>query len=250
MITDYLETIIEAESIEAIWDLQTQYLAGFGFDRVIYGFTRFWSRDYWGDPDDIMVLSNHPAEYTEAYVKEGYYFKAPLVKWAMENNGACSWTWTRRKGETEGFTKDELEVIEFNKKYEVSAGYTISYNRDYSRDRAAMALSAKPGVTQEEVDALWEKHGREITLACNVFHMKALNMPHSYGRATLTNRQREVLEWAGEGKNNQDIGTIMGLTSATVEKHLRLARKALDVETTAQAVLKASFQNQIYIIEA
>ena len=40
----------------------------------------------------------------------------------------------------------------------------------------------------------------------------------------------------------------MGLTSATVEKYLRLAREALDVDTTAQAVLKASFQNQIYVL--
>jgi LuxR family transcriptional regulator len=39
----------------------------------------------------------------------------------------------------------------------------------------------------------------------------------------------------------------MGLTAATVEKHLRLAREALDVDTTAQAVLKASFQNQIFL---
>ena len=41
----------------------------------------------------------------------------------------------------------------------------------------------------------------------------------------------------------------MGLTPATVEKHLRLARQALSVETTAQAVLKAAFQNQIFFLE-
>ena len=66
----------------------------------------------------------------------------------------------------------------------------------------------------------------------------------------LTGRQREALEWVGEGKTTQDIATIMGLTQATVEKHLRLAREALGVETTAQAVLKASYQNQIFVIES
>ena len=58
----------------------------------------------------------------------------------------------------------------------------------------------------------------------------------------------EVLEWVGDGKTTADIATIMGLTLATVEKHLRLARESLDVDTTAQAVLKASFQNQIYVL--
>jgi len=40
------------------------------------------------------------------------------------------------------------------------------------------------------------------------------------------------------------------LTPATVEKHLRLAREALDVETTAQAVLKAAFYNKMFVLEA
>ena len=57
-----------------------------------------------------------------------------------------------------------------------------------------------------------------------------------------------MLEWVGDGKTAQDISTIMGVSPATIEKHLRLAREALDVETTAQAVLKASFQNQLYAV--
>lgn len=47
----------------------------------------------------------------------------------------------------------------------------------------------------------------------------------------------------------QDIALLMGLTPATIEKHLRLAREALNVETTAQAVLKAALQNQMFVID-
>jgi LuxR family transcriptional regulator len=50
-------------------------------------------------------------------------------------------------------------------------------------------------------------------------------------------------------QDHQDTALLMGLTSATVEKHLRLAREALAVETTAQAVLKAAFANQMFILE-
>ena len=41
----------------------------------------------------------------------------------------------------------------------------------------------------------------------------------------------------------------MGLTAATVEKHLRLARESMGVETTAQAVLKAAFTNQMFVMD-
>ena len=83
----------------------------------------------------------------------------------------------------------------------------------------------------------------------NVFHLKLLTLPYS-GARHLTQRQREVLQWVGDGKTAQDIGLLMGLTAATVEKHLRLAREALDVETTAQAVLKAAFYNQMFTVDS
>ena len=83
----------------------------------------------------------------------------------------------------------------------------------------------------------------------NVFHLKQLTLACS-GARELTQRQREVLQWVGDGKTAQDIALLMGLTAATVEKHLRLAREALDVETTAQAVLKAAFYNQMFTIDA
>jgi LuxR family transcriptional regulator len=82
----------------------------------------------------------------------------------------------------------------------------------------------------------------------NVFHLKLLTLPYS-GARQLTQRQREVLQWVGDGKTAQDIALLMGLSAATVEKHLRLAREALDVETTAQAVLKAAFYNQMFTVE-
>ncbi len=94
---------------------------------------------------------------------------------------------------------------------------------------------------------MWSEYGREITVINNVTHLRITSMPFASSRRALTPRQREALEWVGDGKTTQDIATIMGLTPATIEKHLRLAREALEVETTAQAVLKASFQNQIFI---
>ena len=74
-------------------------------------------------------------------------------------------------------------------------------------------------------------------------------LPKFSPNTTLTKRQREVLEWIGAGKTTQDTAIILGLTPATVEKHLRLARESLNVDTTAQAVLKAAFLNQMFLIE-
>ena len=245
----YLEAIISAETVESLWATHTAKMAEFGFDRIIYGHTHFRSANSLGDPQDMLVLTNHGQEYMSRFIDEGLYFHAPMVRWALENDGACSWRWMEEQLQSGGFTPSERKVVEFNQQMDVRAGYSISFRSISFRAKAAIALTAKPGMSQDEVEDVWAAHGRDLTLMNNVMHLKVMNLPYAGNRRPLTKRQKEALEWVGDGKTMQDIAQIMGLTPATIEKHLRLAREVLDVETTAQAVLKASFQNQIFVIE-
>jgi len=249
-VLDMLEAIADACSTEEAWAVLTEAMAGVGFDRLLYGFTRYRSGRSFGDLQDILILSNHGEAYVNEFIYGGLYFNAPMVRWAAENVGARSWRLIGEQASAGQLSADEMRVVEFNRRYDVTAGYSIGFRDVSSRSKGALGLTARPGVTQEEVDALWENHGREIAAVANMAHLKLISLPHSGKRRTLTPRQREALEWVGDGKTTQDIATIMGLTPATVEKHLRLAREVLDVETTAQAVLKASFQNQIFLLEA
>ena len=74
-----------------------------------------------------------------------------------------------------------------------------------------------------------------------VMHLAVMNLPAA-DENRLTKRQREVLEWVASGKTIPEICGLIDRKQATVEKHLRLAREAMGAQTTAQAVLKASFQ--------
>ncbi len=246
MILGYLEKLNDAKTIDEVWDHHVSAMAHYGFDRLLYGFTRFRTSNSFGDRQDILLLSNHSAEFIQEFVDSEMYFHAPMVKWAAENVGACSWRWIERN--REHLTPEEIKVLDFNRRMGVTAGYSVSFKDISSRAKGAIGLVAKPGLTQEDVDIIWARHGRMIVQMNNVAHLKMTHLPYSTQRRPLTDRQREVLEWVGEGKTSQDIATIMGVSMATVEKHLRLARIALDVETSAQAVLKASIQNQIFVL--
>lgn len=244
----HLERLLAAQSIEEIWKLHTAKMAGYGFDRLLYGFTRFRTSNSFGSMDDVLVLSNHRHEYIDGFVKGGLYHHAPMVKWAAANEGACSWRWIEDHARSGAMTPSEQRVLEFNLRHGVKAGYSISFRDVSVRSKGAIGLAGHAGLRQADVDAIWAEHGREIAVINNITHLRITAMPFASSRRALTPRQREALEWVGDGKTTQDIATIMGLTAATVEKHLRLAREALDVDTTAQAVLKASFQNQIFIL--
>lgn len=244
----HLERVLEAKSVQAIWDMHLVKMAEYGFDRLLYGFTRFrTSQTHFGSADDVLMLSNHDPAYIEAFIDSGLFNHGPMVQWVLENEGPASWRLIQQVAAGQ-LTPTERRVLELNSRFNVRAGYSISF-RDHSvRAKGAIGLCARPGLTQHDVDAMWKVHGREITIINNLVHLKITSMPFASSRRALTARQREALEWVGDGKTMQDIATIMGLTPATVEKHLRLAREALDVDTTAQAVLKASYQNQIFIV--
>ena len=246
-LAEYLDALTNAPTIEELWKQLVERMAGYGFDRLIYGYTRYRSGTSLGDPQDWVILTNQPAAYMGPFVNDGLYFHAPMLRWALENTGACSWRWIEENKNT--LTSAERKVAEFNRRMGVTAGYTISFRSLSARSKGAMALTAPNGTAQREVEAIWAEHGTEILVINNVAHLKILTLPYA-GLRQLTKRQREVLEWVGDGKTTQDIADIMGLTAATVEKHLRLAREALDVETTAQAVLKAAFQNQMFVLGA
>lgn len=247
-VLSHLDDIVSSTSVEALWDLHTTHMAAFGFDRLIYGYTRYNMLHSLGDPQDWVLLTNHDPDYMRAFLDDGLLFQAPMVRWALENSGACSWRWLEEMKRTENLSASEQRVVDFNRKMQVTAGYTISFKSVSERVKAAIALTAKPGLSQDAVEQIWARHGDEIIVANNVMHLKLLTLPYS-GDRQLTKRQREVLQWVGDGKTAQDIAILLDLTPATVEKHLRLAREALDVETTAQAVLKAAFYNQMFVVD-
>ncbi|MGB3147522.1 MAG: LuxR family transcriptional regulator [Paracoccaceae bacterium] len=243
----YFDHILNATSIEEIWAHHTEMMASFGFDRLLYAFTRFMPSKNLGLPEDCLILTNHPQDYVDEYIHGGLYKSAPMVLWVAENQGCQPWWEIGEKVRQRGATPGEMKVFELNRRYQVNAGYSIGFPEISYRARGGIGLCAKPGLTNEDVDAIWAKHGCLITVLNKVMHLRVTSLPYHTGRQ-LTPRQCEALEWVGEGKTNQDIATIMGLTPATVEKHLRLAREALEVETTAQAVLIASLRNQIFLL--
>lgn len=57
--------------------------------------------------------------------------------------------------------------------------------------------------------------------------------------AVITPREIEVLSWVRDGKTNDEIASILGLSMLTAKNHLRHAMKKLDVRTRGQAVAKA-----------
>ena len=244
---EFCEAVLNSKDIQEIWDLHCREMARYGFDRLIYGFTSFRTANNFGDFNDMLILSNHSQGFLDEFLHSGKYRDAPMVNWAAAHEGAQSWRITCERLQRGELSAAEKEVIEINRRYGIVAGYSIAFGDVKSRARGGMGLVGQHGLTQEDVDQIWQENGRVLLTMNQLVHHRISNMPYATAHRALTDRQREVLEWVADGKTTADIAQILGLTPSTVEKHLRLAREALDVDTTAQAVMKASVQRQIFL---
>lgn len=94
-------------------------------------------------------------------------------------------------------------------------------------------------------DALRQAYALELLLP--YLHVYWLALPGSQ-RARMTGtagmraasaRELEVLHWVREGKSNNEVGQILGISGATVKSHLQRIYKLLQVSNRMQAVSRS-----------
>ena len=274
--------IQQAKSVDHSFDVLCQKLLPYGLDRLLYGATRFSSItkpakdtisqykqkfkiDFEEKSDDIVIsidggretltlgyaedfihLSNHEESYLNAYLGKRLFFGSPVFIWALLNTGAKIWPDTDSAQINRNLTPEYRRVIELNAQYGLNAGVTISFPKTAPNTHAALAISARPGMTKLELESIWKKHSVEINALCSVFHnVVALSPPPREFKRNLTDHQLKTLKLAANGLKAVDIAKKMNVSTKTVEKHLSEARTRLGVRTTNEAVMKATLLNLI-----
>ena len=191
---EYLLAVVDCQSLEELWDGHVSKMAEYGFDRLLYGYTRYRTATSLGDPDDFVVLTNHDRSYTDFFLGGGLLLHAPMVQWALENDGAKSWRMIYEMEREKELSPQARQVLEFNRDKGVTAGYTISFRSVSSRTKGAIALTGAAGVEQSDIDEIWSEHGDDIYLINNIVHLKIITLPYATSTRALTHRQREALE--------------------------------------------------------
>ena len=241
-----LGRLAESQSVDDVWGCATRWFAALGFSRCNYGFTLFRGSRSVGDPDDALFLTTCDAEYAQFYFRNGFFARTPAFRWVQNNTGACTWTWVRDAYRAGQLSAVEAETVRLNAALGITAGISVSFPESSSRAKGALGLIADHGISVEDVDALFAARRDEILAVAHMMHLRLIQLPVRSRRRPLTERQREALEWVADGKTTQDVALLMQVSGAMVEKHLRLAREALSVETTTQAVAKAALMNLIF----
>lgn len=232
-------------AVQTVDDLKAPFfdaMAHFGFENVFYharflhGLPAALARGH------VVTVSNLPEEIAQQFAAASGPGQAYWPEWVRRNDGAIS-TAALLEARGDGASSRSHALAMRNG---LEAAQIISLRDRVLRTQGAVILNPRRGAGHEEVAQIWAGSGREVRTLAWVFHVRMATMGRE-AQQVLTPRQREVLEWRSVGKTVAETATIIGVTPATVEKHLRLAREALGTETTAQAILKAHVAQELFL---
>ncbi len=242
-----VERLMYAPSVEDVWAYLTSETKKLGLPYVHYTIYRVLEADGLDMPKEVMLLSNLDKSLLDRFENEDFLIAAPLSRWLHNNGGTISWAWVFDQWQQGLLSQPEVRALQAFLEKGHFAGWGMSLRGIAPRLAGGIVFGGPLGMTQPELDRIWNKHARRLIALSGLAHMRLASLPSEKLSEQLTPRQREVLESISAGKSNAEVAARLNISLPTVEKHLRLARQALGVRTTAQAIVLATVRNQIFV---
>lgn len=239
---ELIEAANQAASVEELHTLCSFICERAGFDYFLYGAVLAVSMVR----PQTFIISGYPSEWWQRYQERNYIRVDPVLQHTTERNTVpLDWHDVDPAAYAHG---DQVrtfmsEAEDFGLASGVSfpvhgregeyAILSLATRDDHGHARARIIESMPyvqllAGYVHEAARRIFEQ-GNDVTVA----------------RPQLTDREKECLLWAAEGKTSWDTARILAISERTVLFHLHNAAHKLDVSNRAHAVARAVSQGYI-----
>jgi LuxR family transcriptional activator of conjugal transfer of Ti plasmids len=184
------------------------------------------------------LISSYPKLWTARYFKLGYQQLDPVVRRARREHDIFSWGGSAVRPEG---TREQRRFLDEAMTFGISSGITVPIRGGFGRMAAFTLATDEPVARTERLLA----DARAIAQLVGLyFHIHATTRlgarpdPPEKIRV-LTQRERQCLAWAAQGKTMADIAILVEIAPRTVVFHLENARRKLGAASIAQCVAEA-----------
>jgi LuxR family transcriptional activator of bioluminescence operon len=217
--------------VEELHSSATAIAREMGFEHFLYGVqvNTSLTRPY------RFILSCYPENWRKHYDEEGYANIDPTVSHCVKTTIPIIWKNEIFKGRKEARVRSEAKDCGL-----VSG---VSFPVHGSRGEAAMLSLSTSRESREAQDDIVATMGKAQLLTCYL-HEAVQRIVLSKGpiplkKINLTEREKECLLWAAEGKTGWEIANIIKISERTVTFHLQNVVQKLGVVNRQQAISRA-----------
>lgn len=172
-------------------------------------------------------------EWASVYTRRGFHRVDPVLCHGSASNGAFAWSDAFRSGAN----RAGAAFLEAARDFGLVDGVTYSCaSQPASSIRTLVSMSGMDTAISERAIRVLTGIGPHVHEA----YRRLLAGPADRALAAkLSPREKEVLNWAKEGKTYWEIGCILGISQRTVKYHFASIKSKLDVMSRCHAIAKA-----------
>ena len=224
-----LEFLQTAYVIEDIKELEIRFasvLSGFGYG----AFTCMQLGEPGRPLSPQLLCGTGSTDWDARYWEAGHLAHDPCVGALFTKTGAYSWGELRA-----GTVGRARQLFDEAGEFGLQDGLVVPVHGAAGDLKAVRLLSWETALDPSARPIL---HALSVILAERSHTLMEVRRDHQIS-APLTEREREILRWVGEGKSDWDMGVILGISANTVHFHMKNAMRKLGVHTRLQAWSKA-----------
>ncbi|WP_020680264.1 autoinducer binding domain-containing protein [Marinobacterium rhizophilum] len=227
-----IELIHSAETPEEAFSYFCQIVEASGYDRVVYSLLT--DHPSLGLPKLHGLASSYPEDWMKHYNEHEYLKIDPVVQEVLKIGRPCFWNDVITNTD---LSEDANRLLHEGADAGLQSGISFPMV-GLAGEVAGFAIArSDPAPTKNDYDLM-----ARLYLLGTFFHETYRNMYRQQKRGEipqLTEREHDVLLWAAEGKTDQEIAIILGITFHTVRFHWRQIFRKLDVKGRSYAITKS-----------
>lgn len=231
-----LQDLASAANTDDITTQCRQHARQLGFDHFVYALrvpVQF-------SDSRLVLVDGYPASWVAHYFEQGHYRHDPVMAYCARHIVPVAWSDLPLDGA--GAARRMMdEASEFGLK----TGVTMPVHTPHGEFGV---LSFSMNRVGREADAAVQQALPFVQLLGGHVH-EALRRVAGLGVAAdqpaLTERERECLRWAADGKSSWEIGQLLKVSERTANFHLNNAMAKLGVNTRQHAVARAAMHGLI-----
>ena len=209
--------------------------------------------------DDPLLVSTHSAAWIDTYRSENFISTDPCLSAARRTNLPFHWGSVVLPPVTGKRKPGAVRTMEAARDFGVNEGLTIPVHYNDVLGRRYTSVCAL--FWKDQLDTFFanlkhngvQLHILLLYLAQKIVDLHAADIKvrartHHFTEQQahpLTDREKEVLKWAGMGKTSDDTAAILHVSSKTVEAHIRSAMVKLGATNKTQATVQAVYRGLI-----
>jgi DNA-binding CsgD family transcriptional regulator len=190
-------------------------------------------------PAEAVVFQSYPVEWVRYFSEGSLYMVDPVFRHAARTLLPFSWDDEHFRAT---LTPVQSGILRTAKEHGIEHGYTVPIHRPYATPASCSVVPDSAKIHPASCGAV---HIMAAFMHEAVYRRLPRPISQGHSRLCLSNRERQCLELAAQGKSDWEIATIMGIAERTVHAHIEGAKRRLGVTTRVQAIVQSLFENQL-----